>query len=77
MPSGLEVLYWVEDNQFDQPAAIAGRTGGADGYQVNQLTSLPPLPAGLQTPSVAGNQLTSLPPLPAGLARCCYKHVTN
>ncbi|EEB1446247.1 E3 ubiquitin--protein ligase, partial [Salmonella enterica] len=33
----------------------------------NQLTSLPPLPAGLQTLSVAGNQLTSLPPLPAGL----------
>uniref|UniRef100_UPI0015903607 NEL-type E3 ubiquitin ligase domain-containing protein n=1 Tax=Salmonella enterica TaxID=28901 RepID=UPI0015903607 len=35
----------------------------------NQLTSLPPLPAGLQMLSVAGNQLTSLPPLPAGLQR--------
>ncbi|EED4766389.1 E3 ubiquitin--protein ligase, partial [Salmonella enterica subsp. enterica serovar Brandenburg] len=33
----------------------------------NQLTSLPPLPAGLQTLSVPGNQLTSLPPLPSGL----------
>uniref|UniRef100_UPI0023D80E98 NEL-type E3 ubiquitin ligase domain-containing protein n=1 Tax=Salmonella enterica TaxID=28901 RepID=UPI0023D80E98 len=33
----------------------------------NQLTSLPPLPAGLQMLLVARNQLTSLPPLPAGL----------
>ncbi|EAA6671548.1 hypothetical protein DRT10_20180, partial [Salmonella enterica subsp. enterica] len=33
----------------------------------NQLTSLPPLPAGLQVLLVARNQLTSLPLLPAGL----------
>ncbi|EAU0920233.1 hypothetical protein BCN42_22645, partial [Salmonella enterica] len=33
----------------------------------NQLTSLPPLPAGLQVLSVSDNQLTSLPLLPAGL----------
>ncbi|ESO54169.1 leucine-rich repeat protein [Salmonella enterica subsp. enterica serovar Agona str. 241981] len=37
----------------------------------NQLTSLPPLPAGLQTLSVAGNQLTSLPPLRQDY-RCCW-----
>ncbi|EEJ1482967.1 E3 ubiquitin--protein ligase [Salmonella enterica subsp. enterica serovar Sanjuan] len=33
----------------------------------NYLTSLPPLPAGLEVLTVEGNQLTSLPPLPAGL----------
>lgn len=33
----------------------------------NYLTSLPPLPAGLQVLSVSDNQLTSLPLLPAGL----------
>ncbi|WP_430344483.1 hypothetical protein, partial [Salmonella enterica] len=33
----------------------------------NQLTSLPPLPAGLRRLLVSDNQLTSLPLLPAGL----------
>ncbi|EBQ5732291.1 E3 ubiquitin-protein ligase SspH2, partial [Salmonella enterica] len=33
----------------------------------NQLTSLPPLPSGLEVLTVEDNQLTSLPPLPAGL----------
>ncbi|EDE2460894.1 E3 ubiquitin--protein ligase [Salmonella enterica subsp. enterica] len=33
----------------------------------NYLTSLPPLPSGLEVFTVEDNQLTSLPPLPAGL----------
>ncbi|EDV2155303.1 type III secretion system effector E3 ubiquitin transferase SspH2 [Salmonella enterica] len=33
----------------------------------NYLTSLPPLPSGLEVLTVEDNQLTSLPPLPAGL----------
>ncbi len=33
----------------------------------NQLTALPPLPAGLIILNCLGNQLTALPPLPAGL----------
>ncbi|QUJ02838.1 hypothetical protein KCP71_17545 [Salmonella enterica subsp. enterica] len=45
LPAGPQVLS-VSDNQPDQPAAVAGRTGVADAERNPQLVRLPPLPEG-------------------------------